>query len=100
MVVCEKKAIFVVKHMSLMSDINDFFSFRNRVGDISEEDQKQAVNYLESIDAFARTTYKSLYVIDYKEKGFDYVSENPLFLCGNTAEEVKKWDMPSTLNML
>lgn len=76
--------------MSLMSDINDFFSFRNRVGDISEEDQKQAVNYLESIDAFARTTYKSLYVIDYKEKGFDYVSENPLFLCGNTAEEVKK----------
>ena len=30
------------------------------------------------------------YVIDYDKKGFDYVSENPLFLCGNTPEEVKK----------
>ncbi|WP_298511841.1 LuxR family transcriptional regulator [uncultured Kordia sp.] len=73
-----------------MPDVDDFFSFINRVDDVSKEDQKQAVNYLESIDAFARTTYKSLYVIDYKEKGFDYVSDNPLFLCGNTAEEVKK----------
>lgn len=73
-----------------MPDIEDFFSFINKVDDVSKEDQKQAVNYLESIDAFARTTYKSLYVIDYQKKGFDYVSDNPLFLCGNTAEEVKK----------
>ena len=73
-----------------MPDIDDFFSFINRVDNVSEEDEKQAVNYLESIDAFARTTYKSLYVIDYEKKGFDYVSENPLFLCENTAEEVKK----------
>ncbi len=73
-----------------MPDVDDFFSFLNRIDNVSWEDQKQAVNYLESIDAFARTTYKSLYVIDYKKKGFDYVSDNPLFLCGNTAEEVKK----------
>lgn len=72
-----------------MPNVDDFFSLINRVDNLSEEDQKQAVNYLESIDAFARTTYKSLYVIDYEKKGFDYVSENPLFLCGNTAEEVK-----------
>ena len=73
-----------------MPDISDFFSFVNKVETLSIEDQKQAVNYLESIKAFARTTYKSLYVIDYKEKGFDYVSDNPLFLCGNTAQEVKQ----------
>ncbi|WGD35638.1 LuxR family transcriptional regulator [Olleya sp. YS] len=73
-----------------MPDVNDFFSFKNSLNDVSEEDQKQAINYLESIDALARTTYKSLYIVDYKEKGFDYVSENPLFLCGNTAEEVKE----------
>jgi DNA-binding CsgD family transcriptional regulator len=73
-----------------MPDVNDFFSLINRVEAISKEDEKQAVNFLESIDAFARTTYKSLYVINYNEKGFDYVSDNPLFLCGNTAEEVKK----------
>jgi len=73
-----------------MADIDDFFSFVNRVREVSQEDQKQATNYLQSIDAFARTTYKSLYVIDYELKGFDYVSENPLFLCGNTSDEVKK----------
>ncbi len=33
---------------------------------------------------------KSLYVIDYKDRGFDYVSDNPLFLCGNTADQVKE----------
>jgi len=71
-------------------NIEDFFSFRNSLNTISEEDQKQAINYLQSIDAFARTTYKSLYVIDYKDKGFDYVSNNPLFLCGNTADQVKE----------
>ena len=73
-----------------MPDIDDFFSLLNKVDNVSEDDQKQAVNYLESIDAFARTTYKSLYVIDYEKQGFDYVSDNPLFLCGNTAKEVKK----------
>ncbi len=73
-----------------MSDINDFFSFRNIVNNISNDEQNQTANYLEPIEAFARTTYKSIYVIDYQEKGFEYVSDNPLFLCGHTAEEIKE----------
>ena len=73
-----------------MPDINDFFSFRNSVDNISDDDQKQTANYLEPISAFARTTYKSIYVIDYQAKGFEYVSDNPLFLCGHTADEVKE----------
>ncbi len=73
-----------------MENINDFFSLRNTVGDISNNEQKQTTNYLEPIKAFARTTYKSIYVIDYQKKGFEYVSDNPLFLCGHTAEEVKE----------
>lgn len=73
-----------------MSDINRFFSSRNTVNDLSESELKQTVNYLEPIKAFSRTTYKSIYVIDYKEKGFEYVSDNPLFLCGYSAEEVKE----------
>lgn len=73
-----------------MDDVNDFFYSRNIVNDISTDDKQQTANYLEPIEAFARTTYKSIYVIDYKEKGFEYVSENPLFLCGHTAEEVKQ----------
>jgi len=73
-----------------MSDVSHFFSSRNTVNSLTDDEQSQTSNYLEPIKAFARTTYKSIYVIDYKEKGFEYVSENPLFLCGNSAEEVRK----------
>lgn len=73
-----------------MADINDFFSFKNTVNNISGEDFDQTKNYLEPIKAFARTTYNSIYIIDYQEKGFEYVSDNPLFLCGHTAAEVKE----------
>ncbi len=73
-----------------MTDVNDFFSFKNTVNDISSEEEKQTANYLEPIKAFARTTYKSIYVIDYQKKGFEYVSDNPLFLCGHTAKEVQE----------
>lgn len=73
-----------------MKNIDDFFSFKNTVNDISENEVEQTTDYLEPIKAFARTTYKSIYIIDYQEKGFEYVSGNPLFLCGHTAEEVKE----------
>ncbi|OED43733.1 helix-turn-helix transcriptional regulator [Flavobacteriaceae bacterium (ex Bugula neritina AB1)] len=73
-----------------MENINDFFSFKNTVNHISDEELKQTENYLAPIMAFARTTYKSIYIIDYQEKGFEYVSDNPLFLCGHTSEEVKE----------
>ena len=73
-----------------MVDIKDFFSSKNTVGRITKRDRDQIANYLEAVKAFARTTYKSIYVIDYQKKGFEYVSDNPLFLCGNTAEEVQE----------
>lgn len=73
-----------------MVDINDFFSNKNTVKNISDDEQKRTGSYLESIKAFARTTYKSIYLIDYQDKGFEYVSDNPLFLCGHTAVEVKE----------
>lgn len=69
---------------------SDFFKSRNTVNNVSENDKNQTMCYLEAIKAFSRTTYKSIYVIDYEKKGFEYVSENPLFLCGHTAEEVQK----------
>lgn len=73
-----------------MPKTEDFFSYRNTVKDISDNEFKQTANYLEPIKAFARTTNQSIYIIDYKEKGFEYVSENPLFLCGHTAKEVQE----------
>jgi len=71
-----------------MEDIDSFFSFKNTVNNVSDNEQKQTENYIEPIKALARTTYNSIYVIDYQKKGFEYVSENPLFLCGHTGEEV------------
>lgn len=71
-----------------MANINSFFSFNNTVGDLTDKDIHQTTNYLEVIEAFARTTYQSIYVIDYETRGFEYVSENPLFLCGKSAKEV------------
>lgn len=70
------------------NNVNDFFSLKNAV-DISDVDQEKTNDYLASVKALARTTYKSIYVIDYEKKGFEYVSHNPLFLCGHTPEEVK-----------
>ncbi len=73
-----------------MAKESDFFTSRNTVRDLTTADLIQVNTYLEPIKAFARTTYSSIYVIDYEKKGFDYVSDNPLFLCGNTAEEVRQ----------
>ncbi|MBN9297515.1 MAG: helix-turn-helix transcriptional regulator [Filimonas sp.] len=60
---------------------------RNKLGEIAAADQ-QGQQYMEVVKAFARLTYGSVYVIDYTDMSFEYVSENPLFLCGYSAEEV------------
>lgn len=73
-----------------MVDMKDFFSLKNTVTIVSKRERFQAANYLEAVKAFARTTNKSIYVIDYQEKGFEYVSDNPLFLCGHSAEEIQE----------
>ena len=73
-----------------MPKVDDFFSINNTVNRLSNDDLEQVFDYLEPIRAFARTTNKSLYVINYQTRGFEYVSENPLFLCGYSADEVKE----------
>ncbi|MAQ75301.1 MAG: helix-turn-helix transcriptional regulator [Aquimarina sp.] len=73
-----------------MGDTNSFFSIKNTVLKLTDKDVEQTANYLAAIEAFARTTYHSVYVIDYEKKGFEYVSDNPLFLCGHSAAEVKE----------
>lgn len=84
-----RNAFKYIKYFT-MNDVNDFFSFRNTVNNVSNNDEQKTANYLEPVMAFARTTYKSIYIIDYQKKGFEYVSDNPLFLCGHTAEEVQE----------
>ena len=73
-----------------MNDATNFFSARNAVNRTTKDERTKINGYLEVIKAFAKTTYNSIYVIDYEKNGFDYVADNPLFLCGYKPEEVKE----------
>jgi RNA polymerase sigma factor (sigma-70 family) len=68
--------------------ITEFFKPLNLKSPPTVENQKEIKLYLQVVDAFARTTHQCVYIIDYYKKGFLYVSDNPLFLCGQSAKEV------------
>lgn len=69
-------------------DVSNFFFNENHVEGIGEQDYAEAMPLVEAVKAVARTTYQSMYIIDYFKKGFLYVSDNPILLCGHTADEV------------
>jgi len=73
-----------------MEEIKRFFNDKNEVSSNAEIDFGQTNDYLEIVKAFSRITYQSIYIIDYQKKSFEYVSDNPLFLCGKSAAEVKE----------
>ena len=73
-----------------MAQIDDFFMYENRVEGITDADYQRVQPYVEAAQAFAQTTYQSIYIIDYFRKDFLYVSDNPLFLCGHTANEARQ----------
>lgn len=91
-----------------MDDIQKFFFGKNTVHSLSENEYAQRFNYLEILRALSRLTYMSIYIIDYQLKKFEYVSNNPLFLCNHTPEEVMelgysfyfKYVSPKDLDML
>ena len=57
---------------------------------IDDEQYTGLQPYIDSAKALARITYKSLYIIDYYRMNFLYVSDNPLFLCGESVETVQE----------
>jgi len=61
---------------------------KNHLGKIPDDERLHQNDYLEAVKAFARLTYESVYVINYETMAFEYVSENPLFLCGYSPAEV------------
>lgn len=73
-----------------MTTKDDFFIRENEIAFIPDECYTPMKLYVQFLDAFARSTYKSIYVIDYYKKNFLYVSDNPLFLCGMPAEKVRE----------
>lgn len=70
--------------------LNKFFSKKNTVENIERINLINTGEYLDIVRAFARITYKSVYIIDYQTKSFEYVSDNPLFLCGMKPSEVQE----------
>lgn len=72
-----------------MAIVDDFFISSNYVDGISEESYSNLDRLIDIIDSFARTTYQSIYIIDYFKRNFLYISDNPLFLCGLGAQDVK-----------
>ena len=70
------------------NNIDDFFIPDNEVKLPEELDYTRAVEYIRSAEAFSRSTYQSVYIIDYFKRNFLYVSPNPMFLCGLSPEQM------------
>jgi DNA-binding CsgD family transcriptional regulator len=70
--------------------VQDFFRPLELHNEPSPEEYKEIEAFKKLARAYTHLTYQSVYIIDYYKRGFVYVSENPLFLCGHAAEEVKE----------
>lgn len=70
--------------------VSDFFKPVKVDDTLSDNDYTVVTQYIHMLDAVARLSNASLYLVDYNARGFLYVSDNPLFLCGYTPEEVKR----------
>lgn len=66
----------------------DFFIPNNAVTDITENDYCEVKNIINATAAFARSTYKSVYIIDYYKQNFLYASPNMALLFGKSHEEI------------
>ncbi len=73
-----------------MNRTDDFFIPDNEVRLPEELDYSRVDEYIRSAEAFSRSTYQSVYIIDYFKQDFLYVSPNPMFLCGLTPEKMKE----------
>jgi len=73
-----------------MPDISEFFRPVNPSMGIGEEAYQRLETAVSMIDALARSSNQSLYIIDYHKRNFLHVSCNPLFLCGYTPEQVRE----------
>ena len=73
-----------------MKRTEDFFIPENKVKLEEELDYSRVGEYIRSAEAFSRSTYQSVYIIDYFKQNFLFVSPNPMFLCGLTPEEMKE----------
>ena len=72
----------------MQSNVDDYFIPDNEVKLTEELDYSRVGEYIRSAEAFSRSTYQSVYIIDYFKRNFLYVSPNPMFLCGLSPEQM------------
>lgn len=63
-----------------METLDDFFIPDNEIRLSEELDYSRVDEYIRSAEAFSRSSYQSVYIIDYFRQNFLYVSPNPMFL--------------------
>ena len=61
-----------------MKRTEDFFIADNKVKLADELDYSRVGEYIHSAESFSRSTFQSVYIIDYFKQNFLYVSPNPL----------------------
>lgn len=71
------------------TSVSNFFIEANSVRHVAEEEYKQAELVICAAKAFARSSYQSVYVIDYFKQNFLYVSDSLAYLCGVPSDEIK-----------
>lgn len=73
----------------MATTIGDFFLYSNSVQNVTEEDYAKIELLVNAAEAFSRSTYQCVYIIDYFRKDFLYVSENMAYLCGQEVDKIK-----------
>lgn len=72
-----------------MADLN-IFDPSYKVEGITPENYSMAQNYIKCLDKVSSVSYESIYVLDFFQQRFLFVSNNRLFLCGLSSEDVKR----------
>lgn len=66
----------------------DFFIPDNEVKLPEELDYSRTPEFIRTAEAFSRSSYQRVYIIDYFKKEFLYVSPEPVFMCDLSSEQM------------
>lgn len=57
---------------------------------IRDTENCQIIDYRDCLATFSGFNSFTFFVIDYQKKTFDFISDNPIFLCGYSIDEIKR----------
>jgi len=70
--------------------VNDFYRSFQFSYQINERSQQKIEAYIEFARELSELTSQSIYLVDYSKRKFIYVSDNPILLCGRSAQRVQE----------